>query len=227
MGKMIVAALGAVSAVGLRAMPVQADYVSRFGDIEIAEEAPTSVEISAWESSTNVRVFQENASFTLTNRVRADFSRSGTTYDDRKDYTPVFLESETTVDSYLIHVDPVREQSFRYSGSITFEQEILGIIVSWKGLRDSSRTLGSEETSYRPRPGHGLEIGRDKITWSEDGKTLHISGHARPKMDQIRVLTKPFQGQSVVDPPPVPAAGTLPAMLLGAAAVGSRRRRHA
>lgn len=211
----------AVAYAGSGLHQARADITSTHGDMTVAANPPLSVESGAWESTGSIRVFQEAGSLALTRAVTVDFSTTGMTYDDRKDFSPANLAEDTIVDSYLVHVDPVRRQSFWYSGSVTFEREILGIIVTWKNMKASNLTLAAEGTKYLAQRGFGIEIGRDKVDWSVDGKSLTFWGHARPKIDQIRVLTKPFEHDSEI-----PTPGALSGLVLGAGLLGSRRQRR-
>lgn len=175
------------------------DIVGESGDIEI-DNPPRSLERHAWESSDNIRVFSERLAVEITAPVSVEFSQQGILYQDRSNYTPGTVPIGTLVDSYLVHIDPLREESYRYSGTVTFAEEIVGVIVRWGSMKATTGQFGLTGTQYDARPGHGIEIGRDKIEWSADGRTLRIFGHASPKIDQIRVLTTPIPAPAAIVP---------------------------
>lgn len=171
----------------------RAEIINDAGDIEV-DSPPPSLIRHAWESSENIRVFAEKTALTVTAEVPVDFSQAGRIYQDTRDFTPSTIVPGTMVDSYLLHVDPTRQESYRYRGSVTFAEEIIGIIVKWQGLKATTSVFGLPETRYDARPGHGIEIGRDKLDWGTDRRTLTFFGHASPRIDQVRVLTTPIPG---------------------------------
>lgn len=175
------------------------DIVGESGDIEV-DNPPRSLERHAWESSDNIRVFSERLAVEITAPVSVELSQPGILYQDRSNYTPGTVATGTLVDSYLVHIDPLREESYRYSGTVTFAEEIVGVIVRWGSMKATTGQFGLTGTRYDARPGHGIEIGRDKIEWSADGHSLRFFGHASPKIDQIRVLTTPIPAPAAILP---------------------------
>ena len=106
---------------------------------------------------------------------------------------------ETYVNSYFLHFDPEGEPSDHVgaSGSWTFNQTILGIILLDETLDASDSSLGNTGTSYPTgTQWRGIEIGLgqsgdDSITLESDGKTLNLNlVEARSVgIEQIRVIT--------------------------------------
>ena len=92
---------------------------------------PLNLELNKYESNTDIFVFDEKQDLTLTSDVYVDITKAGT-YNDAGDLTPGTIPAGTLVNSYLIHVDPVGTASslFKYDGSITFSNKILGVIVN-------------------------------------------------------------------------------------------------
>ena len=106
--------------------------------------------------------------------------------------------------SFLLQASPSTriqtEGSQSFHGSITFETPIEALIVS-DSLLDKSDPLFAEKLAASDRSGRGLEDshnweeqarGRpvsDRVTVSQDRKTLTFSLFVGTKADQIRILT--------------------------------------
>jgi len=135
-----------------------------------------------------------------------------------------------TVDSYLVHADKVGTgvSAVSWMYSITFSQDILGIILSAPDsagttgqlLADTDSVFGLAGTTYSGTQSYrGLEFGTDfsdTITLSADLRTLEVDSTVRREfMDEIRVITAV----------PIPAAAWLfGSGLIGLVAIGRRRR---
>ena len=180
--------------------------------------APASVEANVWESNHRTRVFQEQSGLVLGEDLHVDITAFGRV-DDTSDMTPGTIDAGTRVDSWFVHQDVVGPRGNLFlKGSITFDQEILGVIVNRESLLNSDGPLGNPGTVYPlglfPR---GLDFGQDseKIKVSADRHTLKFNLYTTTVMDQIRVIT-------AAAPVPAPAAATL---LLGGLLTRGRRRR--
>jgi len=107
--------------------------------------APASVVEDAYESDTELRVFDERQAVTLDAPLTVDIGASGT------------IAAGTVVDSHLLHADPVgspeEQEPVTFSGAATFDGEILGVIVidnpSEAHLAESD-FLGAPGTAYPP-----------------------------------------------------------------------------
>lgn len=162
--------------------------------------APASVVEDAYESDTELRVFDERQAVTLDAPLTVDITAAGT-YDGSGALSPGTIAAGTVVDSHLLHADPVgspEEQApILFSGAATFDGEILGVIVvdnpSEAHLADSD-FLGAAGTAYPPAGsgGRGLELsdlgGGDSIVVSSD-HTVSLS-LAMHRYDQVRVITR-------------------------------------
>ena len=71
------------------------------------------------------------------------------------------------VDSHVVHADHTKTNSLLYSGTVTFQTDILGIIFADTKLMDTDAVLGSPTTIYPGNLfGRGLEIGNgDAVNW--------------------------------------------------------------
>jgi len=171
--------------------------------------APNDVRISRVESNTEIRAFRELQNVELTTDLLVDISVPGTvpTADGQ---SPEFIPPGTKVRSYMLHFDPVGrpQNTVGVSGSITFGDEILGIIARSPTLLDTDFLLGLPGVIY-PRGDHSemrrLEINpsdigtptMDIVTLSSDRRTLSVILHAGPSLDQARIL-------EMIPPPPLP-----------------------
>jgi hypothetical protein len=135
-----------------------------------------------------------------------------------------------TYSSYFLHMDSDvpslgGAQGKVYFGSITFSQEIVGLIYNRFENCNSHDVFGAAATTY---PGEGgascgevqnFDFARPADNWisiSADRKTLEFSQYTPHDMDQIRILTAAV---------PVPAAVWLFASALGL--LGWMRRKAA
>jgi prealbumin domain-containing protein/Big-like domain-containing protein/PKD domain-containing protein len=155
---------------------------------------PVSVKLNRLTSNTCVRLFDERQDVTLAKSLKVDITKPGT-YDEKRDLTPASIPTGTIVDSHLLHADNIGSIKVRLTGSVTFDADILGVIVLDRNL-DKSDYLGSPTTSY-PTKLHerGLELtgalanGGDLVTISADRRTLTFNVRFSSVLDQIRVIT--------------------------------------
>ncbi len=176
---------------------------------------PSSVELDALESSSNIFAFTEMFGLTLGKDVAVDITSPGF-YGEARNLTAGSIWMNTVVDVYFLHFDPVTGL-VNLSGSITFDQDILGVIVLNESLDATDGTLGFPPTAYpKGLNNRGLDFGgvySDFITLSDNLRTISINWQATRRVDQIRIITA------------IPAPGAL--VLLGLAGLaGTTRRRR-
>ena len=152
---------------------------------------PPSVELDALESNLRIFAFTEMLGLTLGKDIAVDITSAGS-YSEPGDLTPGSIAATTVVDVYFLHFDPVTGL-VNLSGSITFDQDIVGVIVLSDSLDATDRTLGFPGTTYPTGlTTRGLEFGgdfSDFITLSEDLSTISIDRSATTGVDQIRIIT--------------------------------------
>jgi PEP-CTERM motif-containing protein len=179
--------------------------------------APADARLNQLESDTLAHFFTEVVDHTLLAPLTADTDTPGT-YPPTL-LVPVVIPAGTRVDSYYLITDPVGtpNASREFIGSITFDTDILGLIVNDPTFAASNAAVGHPGTLYS-NAGIGVEIGSpDTFTLSANRRTLSFDMVSGPAADDIRIIT----AQSV----PEPATGVL--VVTGLAALLRRRRRTA
>ncbi|MCZ6734948.1 MAG: hypothetical protein O7C65_04065 [Planctomycetota bacterium] len=176
---------------------------------------PPSVELGALEDSSHIFAFTEMLELPLGDELAVDITSPGF-YGEVRDLMPGLIGAKTVVDVYFIHFDPV-VGLVNLLGSITFDQDILGVIVLSDSLNATDGTLGFPPTAYPTGLiNRGLDFGgvySDFITLSKDLRTISINWQATRKVDQIRIITA------------IPAPGALVLLGLAGLARTTRRRR--
>ena len=154
-----------------------------------------SVESDCIESDTHAHVFQEQIEETLTADVDVDVTVPGT-YGTT--LSPGTIPAGTKINSYYISGDSCESTSVRLSGSVVFEERIIGVIVSDALLDDSDSLLGRSGVDYPTGLyQRGLELTTDEIVVTDyDLSTGDLRVAA--VVDQIRVLTEPLDRHFLV-----------------------------
>jgi len=141
-------------------------------------------------------IFSEVKNFVLANDLDVDITTSGT-YTDKDNLSLGTLATGTTVNSYLIRLDP--EKVLVADMTVKFSSQILGIIVRGKILL-SSQALARPNVNYPVGTQlSGLEFPNDWITLHPDMRTIDLHLKASSPSDNIRVITA-IDCQSCPDP---------------------------
>ena len=175
--------------------------------LAIVSPPPASVALNALESATAAVTFDERSGVTLASAVVVDAVNPGT-------YT-VFpngttrIPAGTVLDTSLIHSDPTASGSTsRRTGSVTFADDVIGVIASTARLA-ATDSLGASGTTYAGSiVQRGLEKSEDTFTISTDRRTVSIDVRTPTVMDELRVLTRHSNHLSTVitdGPDPVQA----------------------
>lgn len=167
---------------------------------------PGSIMLGVLESNTLIRFFDEPPQgkvlpFNLSAEITAPGSYSGTSLNPPS--VLGVLSAGIKIDSYMFHFDNAANSttSYRAVGSVTFDQDILGVMVGRNSL-DASDFLGLF-TTYPART--GLEAG-DVVGISGDRRTLSLSlVTVGLGTDRLRVITAA----------PTPVDEPTPLLLLG------------
>lgn len=187
----------AVLCLSLVAASSQAIIVSVGGTASLIA-APADARLDALTGSDIVPVWDETQGFTLTSNLKVDAVSSGT-YTVASDLPVVQPEisAGSVVNSHYIHFDSPASNAAAAVGSVTFGEDILGVIVMGDSngtpktldLSDylASGTLHDDNLNHR-----GLEL--DSSDWfgiSADRRTLNYGFAITQPGDRIRVVTAP------------------------------------
>ena len=123
--------LAALLIVVMSSASVEAGIISFLGDVDFIAPPP-SVVLGVLEDDQLTRVFLEQSALILGSDVDADVTSPGVV-DEAADLTPGTIFSGTRVDSYLFPFDPA-SGSGASGGSVTFNRDILGILVQTSSL---------------------------------------------------------------------------------------------
>ncbi|GMR23869.1 MAG: hypothetical protein BMS9Abin37_2343 [Acidobacteriota bacterium] len=188
--------LAALLIVVMSSASVEAGIISFLGDVDIIAPPP-SVVLGALEDDQLTRVFLEQSALILGSDVDADVMSPGAV-DEAVDLTPGTIFSGTRVDSYLLHFDPLSDSGASSGGSVTFNRDILGILVQTSSLDATDALLGALATTYQLNDFRGVEgLGfaaegvtvNDVVTLSADFRTIGFDFSTTSRIDEIRVIT--------------------------------------
>lgn len=191
------------------------------GDITYLERPPASVDLGDLESDSELFVFAERQDYALARDLAVDLSQPGDYFADTvperqrtwEALNPGVIPAGTRVDSYYFHFDNATyddtfnlqayvscEGQYGVSGSITFENPVLGIAMRAGAgdnatLRRSDAELGLPGVNYdgdylRSFPGANVVdgCGSDRFVLSEDRRTLWVTNYTDIHHDNYRVI---------------------------------------
>jgi hypothetical protein len=161
---------------------------------------PPSV-VSGSFSNGQIYIFPERTSFLLNSNVHADVFAVGPVSNSFL-LSPTNLPAGLVVDSYYLHHGGTSTNTA--SGSVTFDQPVIGIICLSSNLAKSHPILGATGTTYQLTTGlQGYEFGPnpplDHIFLDFDGHTVTFNSTGISfTPDDLRIITLP------APPPPLP-----------------------
>jgi len=180
----------AVAAVAHFAVPCRGQIAGVTGTATIIAPPPSVVE-NTFESNTQIPVFVEHTFLVLSAAVGVDISSPGTIHSS-SDFTPAIIDAGVAVSSTYIMFDPVGTSTLRArSGSVTFDEDILGIIYRTVSLTPTNAELGYPGTAYSTAANgaYGADYGQDPVTLSADRRKVTFQFSADEGEDSLRVLT--------------------------------------
>ena len=102
------------------------------------------------------------------------------------------IDEGVVVDSHLLHADlPGDAGRLEFSGTVTFADPIIGMIVTNESLSATDERLGAAGTFYGMDPFREPDLGFDSARVAADPRVLEVSLAVDTGLDQIRVLTSP------------------------------------
>jgi len=193
------------------------------GDITYLDDPPPSVELWELESDFELFVFPEKKNHPLGQDLDVDIAEPGDYFpdsvpDDQQSWeamNPGVIPAGTLVDSYYFHFDnETYDDSFRLwrylsctgqygvSGSITFKNPVLGIVMRAEGGENAHLLASDEEVGLpgvdycehyaRHFPGVNIADGcqSDHFVLSADRRTLWLTNFTDLHMDNYRVIVE-------------------------------------
>ena len=164
---------------------------------------PSSIEVHKFENDNRIAIFEERSGIVLERDLQVDVQQAGTA--DRFGGKPVGkIQAGTSIDSYMIHYDPVGspERPVYTSATFVFDRPILGLIVTNQQLKKSQGMLKAPGLRY-PAQGQinvgleGLEFMKlpegqklDYVVLSDDRKSLTVRLVTNKQIDLLRVITE-------------------------------------
>jgi hypothetical protein len=183
--------LGLACALLCFALPVSADLIGTTGQITVIPPPP-SVAIGALESNTTLHLFVEKTTFTLLSAVAVNISAPGY-YGEP--LTPGTVPAGACVDSTYIHSDKVGAAgSAEFHGVVTFDTDVLGIIVRQPQFNNSNPQLGAPGTVY-PASENAWDVGppcppQDSLSLDPTRRVLTVCSTVYGVSDDLRVITQ-------------------------------------
>lgn len=154
---------------------------------------PSTVKVGQLENNNSIFIFQEVNNLRLPNAILVNATQPKL-YTGRGDLFLDWIDEGTVINSYLIHLDPIRDTDVELGGTITFPDEILGVIVLHQELRDSDPIITAAISTDYPSPEYvdrrlELDGASDRFSISENRRVLTLELTASSGIDQIRVIT--------------------------------------
>ncbi len=153
---------------------------------------PRSPEDGAAESADTLAVFKERGGMQLAagDTVRLEVSEPGAVADTPA-FTPAMLGPGTWLNSHVVHLDPPGAGAAYARGSVTFDTNVLGVIVTTAGLDASQPLLRKPGVGYAlGDPARGLELAAgDTVEISADRRTVTVTASAASELDEVRIVT--------------------------------------
>lgn len=150
-------------------------------------EAPLSLAGSELVDDFRAFLFLEREDLTLSQSIRVNASGTGS-FNIQNMNAESNLTSGTVVSSYFVHFRPTGTlpQLGALNGSITFSEDIAGLIFVTADITASSSRLKAPRTNYGTA--NGLEAG-DRVSISQDRRTFRFTLDDHTELDQIRIIT--------------------------------------
>ncbi len=182
--------LAAVAAALLGTASAAADIVSTSGAINNIP-SPPSVVPGALENDTRIPAFAERQTRVLTVPLTVDIGMDGVYDAANPTLTPRVIPAGATVNSYFLTADIIGGGPITLTGTIVFDEDILGLQITDASLDLTDGPLGAIGTVY---PGavanRGIDFSlNDVVDLQPDRRTLRVSFDVFNVVDQIRVVT--------------------------------------
>lgn len=183
------AMLAAAAVVAFSATGAMADIVGVGGAV-VLRDPPASILLNQWESSTEIRGWFERQ-VTLTSPLSLGHVNPGFV-DNETQLVGGTVTSDTTVQSYMVRLDPVAQGPITLTGFVVFDTPILGVLIGSQ-LGPTDALLGRPGITYNANSFRGLELngvpGEDAFQISADRLRIDFVVNVGEWTDDIRILT--------------------------------------
>ena len=201
--------------------PAQAGIIGTAGQVQVLPTPPPPSNLSKGQftNNTNASLFTEQTSFVLPSPVAVDITSPGPYDSSHTTLTPGTIPAGTRVNDYLFHADSTSSRPDTYTGSITFDTPVLGLIVLEDSLADSDPILGDPGVTY-PSADRVLHVfDGDSLTLSPDMLTVDFTIRAKRDggVPEFRIIT-------AAPAPAVPEPSSLALLSLGGLGLAGWRR---
>ena len=188
--------------------PARAATPTTTGDATYLTDAPDDVRTGRLEHNSRAVIFAEQIDIVAEGPIKVDVSRPGEVVKlegkigrrgkmkrgkkKTLKLSPSVIPAGKRVSSYYIHFDPVGKAAAELdaTGSITFDEEVIGIIITGEKLNASNDIVGLSTTRYPPGQAHDTELTRGtRLTLSANKRTVSFTLRASNSADNIRVIT--------------------------------------
>jgi len=154
-------------------------------------EPPMSTVFNDLEDNKLIRGFRERVCYKLPTNVTVDISEPGR-YSKNYAKTSKVIPAGTLINCFFLHFDSIGGQSAQSSGQLSFDSEILGVIVTDESLDATDKVLGARGTTYETgRNNRGFENNAEIVVLEQDRRTFTIE---RFKIsfpgEEVRILTR-------------------------------------
>lgn len=191
--RVIALATIAVATLFWGASPSVARLTGTSGDVQVLNQAPADVSPEALTSDTQAFVFTERQCETLTANLPVDVLNPTGTYRDTATQ-PGVIPAGTRVDSYYVHFDqPGTAGTESVTGTLTFDQPVLGIIFLTPTLNATDAAVGAPGTTYPTGANtafRGYEGPSDTVQVSADRLTVTFTATVGAFQDELRIITQ-------------------------------------
>jgi hypothetical protein len=184
-----------------RTWPVASGINSTLGEV-VPAPPDTPEALAAMENDDHILVIPERRDFAPSTPIDADITEPGI-YEGPLLIAPLELSplDGVKVRSYLLRYNPVGKvkpsASKRFEGSVTFDRPVLAIIASSRKLNRTDNLLSKAPLpKLNPQDAglRGVERGQppfpsDRVTLSQDRRTITVVFYAGESIDEIRAIT--------------------------------------